>query len=103
MIPYKVSMLCARVQLDRQYNREVTAIGIQSLRSCPICEVTPRDLIEDWDDAEDFLTKLAAKTGKLLKVCHFMYMNFPGVGYDHRSPWEACFDHYSSPSQICTA
>ena len=44
MIHYKVSMLCARVQLDRRYNREVTAIGIQSLRSCPIREVTPRDL-----------------------------------------------------------
>ena len=41
MIHYKISMLCARVQLDRRYNREVTAIGIQS---CPIREVTPRDL-----------------------------------------------------------
>ena len=45
MIHYKVRMLCARVQLDRRYNREVTAIGIQSLRSYPIREVTPRDLI----------------------------------------------------------
>ena len=31
MIDYRVSMLCARIQLDRQYNREVTAVGIQSL------------------------------------------------------------------------
>ena len=28
--------------------------------------------VEDWDDAEDFLSKLAAKTGKLLKVRHYM-------------------------------
>ena len=32
-------MLCAKVQLDHRYNREVTAIGIQSLQSYPICEL----------------------------------------------------------------
>ena len=26
--------------------------------------------VKDWDEAEDFLSKLAAKTGKRLKVCH---------------------------------
>ena len=45
MIYCRVSMLCAGVQLDRLYNREVTAIGIQSLRSYPIREVTQRDLL----------------------------------------------------------
>ena len=31
--------------------------------------------VEEWEDAEDFLARLAAKTGKLLKVCvHSLHM-----------------------------
>ena len=32
--------------------------------------------VEEWDDAEDFLAKLAAKTGKLLKVFHSLHEGY---------------------------